>query len=306
MSNQKKRNFNETTHNSDTAPSVKKRKLNDATTDNIKPNDTNTSSRTTLNLSIQSLHIKLSHSDEYNGMFIEIKSINGSWFTYHYYDNNGKNVSIKHLKQKIYEKNNIPIINQIICFYSGDENDQHGIICNDDNVLISSLLPGKILLIIAENVDKALTNDIYFNVITSQINYNTFLSYKHPIFIRTERDLTQFFFVYLNKSIQSQIAVTDSDINPSKYILCCKGRAYGTQLNWNETLSEQSIKPETYLYLLSTEPCLLYIGCAYFHPNPIMFHICKSWNIQQIKQAFLGRYIYPNIGNKFLLCDIKR
>eukprot|EP01083_Nonionella_stella_P130786 397006_1 len=108
---------------------------------------------------------------------------------------------------------------------------------------------------------------------------------KHPVFLMRQNDKSECIFVDFGKDLRSELLI--NGVNPFKYTVNAPPKLNGKILNQNKSLIDQTILPETFLYLIPITPLLLRIKCAYLCPNPINIAVYSWWVIRQIKTAFI-------------------
>ena len=89
------------------------------------------------------------------------------------------------------------------------------------------------------------------------------LASKYPIFVtKPDADKMECIFVHLNKPLKSQLAL--HSINEHQHCVTAPPKLNGPTLQWNRSLIEQGIGPETMLNVLLNQAMLLRVRCAYF------------------------------------------
>eukprot|EP01084_Bolivina_argentea_P310176 536681_1 len=155
----------------------------------------------------------------------------------------------------------------------------------DDNYVISPVKSwhSKLKLVISDNIHKSMQNS--FELLSkTPINCED-KNKKYAIFLMDEFSSIVCVFMNFNVSLGSQLI--SIGINQLHNVIIAPPKINGKLLDWNQTLCQQKITPETFLYLLPKSNMFVNICCAYLQPKPIKFSICKSWNIEQIIKTFV-------------------
>eukprot|EP01083_Nonionella_stella_P190234 704606_1 len=84
---------------------------------------------------------------------------------------------------------------------------------------------------------------------------------KHPVFLMRQNDKSECIFVDFGNDLRSELLI--NGVNPFKYTVNAPPKLNGKILNQNKSLIDQTILPETFLYLIPITPLLLRIKCAY-------------------------------------------
>ena len=217
--------------------------------------------------------------------------------------------TIKDLKQALMDQYGIGIQHQIIC--NGKMNDGKANVLSD-GICIGKLDTKTLSLVIVENIESALKSretlldQPYEFKKAQQLGINEAaegkqddesnqelqerLDSKYPIFLTKEDDgngKMSCIFVYLDKPLKSELAA--QSINEYQHCVTAPPKLNGPTLQWNESLIEQGIGPETILNVLSNQAMLLRVRCAYFADEQLLtIPVCTSWTMSRVKRAFIS------------------
>ena len=119
---------------------------------------------------------------------------------------------------------------------------------------------------------------------------------KYPMFIEDEEGKNQCIFVYLHKELSSQLE--PHSFKEEQHCITAPPQLNGPTLKWDESLLDQHIGPETFLYALPNQAILISIRCAYFADNqPLMIPVCSAWQMKQVKKAFIAECKLDSFDN---------
>ena len=116
---------------------------------------------------------------------------------------------------------------------------------------------------------------------------NEALLSKYPMFLTDEEGTHKCIFVYLHKELSSQIE--SHGYTQQQHCVTAPPKLNGPTLDWDKSLLEQNVGPETFLNVLPNHAILISIRCAYFADNqPLMIPVCSAWQMMQVKKSFLS------------------
>merc|ERR1719361_2970597 len=103
-------------------------------------------------------------------------------------------------------------------------------------------------------------------------------------------------FVHLNKPLKSELA--GHGINEYQHCVTAPPKLNGPTLDWNRSLIDQNIGPETILNVLSNQAMLLRARCAYFaDAQPLTIPVCTSWTMARVKRAVINECKIDMLAN---------
>ena len=103
-------------------------------------------------------------------------------------------------------------------------------------------------------------------------------------------------FLYIYKELSSQ--VESRGYNQMKHCITAPPKLNGPTLDWDKSLLDQKIGPETFLNVLPNQAILITIRCAYFADNqPMMIPVCDTWQMIQVKDAFISQCKLDSFDN---------
>ena len=232
---------------------------------------------------------------------------------------NQRNGTIKDIKVAVLSNFGVPIENQILC----DGKDEFGSVkvLTDDHRINEHESNLELDLIIVEDVEDALRQkdtlmDAMCPLIKKEKDTNSnneqkdndgdidlfqpkqesgddmliarSSTAKYPIFLSNESGEMSCIFIHFDKTLKNQF--TAHSYTEKHHCITAPPKLNGPTLNWNQSLLDQGIGPETILNVMSNEPIKIRVRCAYFADHrPMRLQIAQSCTIEMVKTAFIDR-----------------
>ena len=111
---------------------------------------------------------------------------------------------------------------------------------------------------------------------------------KYPIFLCNEKEEISCVFMHFDHPFGNELS--NHSLNEQQHYITAPPKVNGPTLQWNKSLIEQDIGPETILNVLTYRKMPILVRCAYFADgHPLTITVCTSWTISRVKEEFIAK-----------------